>query len=131
MAGNLNDPIQEVNRLRARLHALLDATYPEPRPASPLGRVWTPAADILATGQDVTVQLEVCGVPREAIDVTLEGTVLTVSGRRERESSGTTEEFFQAERPFGDFLRSFSLPFEPREVQAQLQEGVLTIVLQR
>ena len=43
---------------------------------------WYPAADLYETESAVVVLLEVAGVDPESLEVTLEGTVLRVQGRR-------------------------------------------------
>ncbi len=128
MPGLRDEHFNEINRLRARLRRLLDETFPQPSP-SPARSAWTPRADIHASPHGVVVALEVCGVPRDAMDVSVKGRVLTVSGSRNSEGDRTGEAYFHAERPSGDFSRSFSLSFEPRSVDARLEKGVLTVTL--
>ena len=129
MRGILADPFGEMSRLRARLRSLLDEAYPPPRAAPPDSR-WTPRADVLATDDAITVNLEVCGTDVGDIDVTIHGNVLTVSGLRLRDST-SEEVHFQVERPVGRFSRSFALGCEPRSVQTELADGILTITLRR
>ncbi|NSW55612.1 MAG: Hsp20/alpha crystallin family protein [Armatimonadetes bacterium] len=118
---------EDIARLRVRLRSLLDEAFPV-QPA-PVGRRWTPPADIRATEDGIVVELEVCGMTRESINVVLDGNVLTIDGMRERDGEG--EQFLVAERPAGRFSRSFSLAFEPSEVNAALEAGVLTVVARR
>ena len=65
------------------------------------------------------------------IEVKLQGDRLTVSGKREAEAEDKDEAFYTYERSFGSFLRTFTLPdgFEGDHVQAELRDGVLTIVV--
>jgi HSP20 family protein len=128
MRFGLDEPYPEISRLRARLRELLDSSFASPAPA-PAATRWTPPADIQATDSAVVVTLEVPGVPREALDAILTGRVLTVTGRRERVATG--EEYYQVQRPAGEFSRAFTLGFEPREIDARLEGGVLTVTLQR
>jgi HSP20 family protein len=122
-----NRPYEDIDRLRARLRSLLDQAFPA-QPA-PKQRRWSPPADIRVTEDGIVVELEVCGMARESINVVLEGSVLTIDGTRERD--GESEQFLVAERPAGSFARSFSLAFEPSEVNAALDSGVLTVVARR
>ena len=145
------DPFTEVNRLRGQLRKLLDDAFMAGGVTAGAAGQWTPAADIVADADRVIVTLEVCGVPREDLEVILEGTVLTVSGRRERcgrtggspviagVSSGqdrraacpTEERLLLGERPVGEFSRSFSLAWPPSSHVAKLADGILTIALER
>lgn len=123
----MNRPYEEIDRLRARLRSLLDEAF-SAQPA-PERRRWSPPADIRVTEDALVVEIEVCGTARESINVVLEGSVLTIDGTRERDGEG--EQFLVAERPAGSFSRSFSLAFEPSEVNAALDAGVLTVVARR
>jgi len=89
---------------------------------------WLPPADILETPQGFEVTLEVCGAPREAIDVRAEENRLTVSGER-RDVEG--EFCHYRERPVGRFARSFSfrVPVDADGIRAALAEGVLTLTI--
>lgn len=123
------DPFADMTRLRARLRELLDAAYPFAGPA-PAAATWTPPADIVAHSDMVVVEMELCEVRREDIDIVVRGNVVTVSGTRAR-GAGAGEEYHLAQRPFGRFARSFSLGFAPTSVEAAVGDGVLTIALRR
>lgn len=70
---------------------------------------------------------EVPGVPESAIEVTLDGDVLTICMEKSNQNEGKRLHF--AERVFGRFKRSIQLPFapDPDTVEAALQNGLLTI----
>ena len=130
MRGMMQDQLREVSRLQARLRKLLDGTFPTARPA-PEGSPWAPRGDIHRGPDGITVALEICGVEREDIDVTIHANTLTVSGRRSRPAQEQTEEFLEAQRPAGKFARSFTLDYEPEAIKATLEDGVLTVTLNR
>ena len=88
----------------------------------------TPKVDLLDLGDAFRVLVEVPGVPRDNLEIALQGDVLTVAGLRE-ERNGPGIVF--AERPQGHFQRDVPLP-EPvtREgVQAHLEHGLLVVHL--
>jgi HSP20 family protein len=70
---------------------------------------------------------EVPGVPESAIEVTLDGDVLTIAIEKSNQNEGKRVHI--AERVFGRFRRSIQLPFapDPDRVEAALQSGLLTI----
>ena len=70
---------------------------------------------------------EVPGVPESAIEVTLDGDILTIFMEKGNQNEGKRVHF--AERVFGRFKRSIQLPFapDPDSVEAALQDGLLTI----
>lgn len=117
--------------LRRRLYPLLEGG---PRPAaSARPPAWTPPAEVRATEDEVIVTLELPGLRREAIEVHLEGSTLTVSGERSRPEEDAARTVHQAERPYGSFSRSFTFPFALAEddAAANLVDGVLTVRLRR
>ena len=61
--------------------------------------------------------------------VSLNGNLLTVSGKREEEHREEGEQYYALERSSGSFTRSFSLPdgIDGDNISADLKGGVLTI----
>jgi len=96
-------------------------------------RQWLPATDVSETPESVTLRLEVPGLTRDQIKIAVENNVLTVRGEKTQETSSENEAFRRTERSFGSFERSFSLPayVDTDNVQASLQDGVLSIALPR
>jgi HSP20 family protein len=90
---------------------------------------WTPNLDFSETDKEYVVRVEACGVPKDDIDVNLEGQVLTVSGRRHFEHEEKSEEFFWRERESGRFVRSVRLPsaVKTENVEARCADGLITI----
>jgi HSP20 family protein len=132
MRGMTPETSRALELLRRRLYPLLEGgSGPAPEPPRP--RAWTPPADVRATDTEVLVTLELPGLPREAIDVTLTGSTLTVSGERPRAPEDADRVAHQAERPYGAFSRSFTLPWALAEegAAAALVDGVLTVRMRR
>ena len=96
-------------------------------------RSWLPATDVSETPEAVTLRLEVPGLTRDQIRIAVENNTLTVRGEKTQETSSENEKFRRTERSFGSFERSFSLPgyVATEQVQASLQDGVLSITLPR
>jgi HSP20 family protein len=92
-----------------------------------------PAVDAWANGEEVVVKAEVPGVNPEDIDVTVKDRTLTIQGERKPYSMADDVVCHRAERETGQFVRSFSLPFEVESdrVSAQCRQGVLTVTLPR
>lgn len=100
---------------------------PGPESATP----WLPKLDFSETEKEFVVRLEVAGVPKDDLDVNLEGQVLTLSGRREAVREEETEDFFWKERDTGRFVRSLRLPspVKAEDITARYHDGVLTVQL--
>jgi HSP20 family protein len=92
---------------------------------------FAPDFDLVETDSEIRIQADVPGVEEKDIEVSLDGTLLTIKGERraeKEEKRGGTE---WSERRFGQFQRSFELPCEVQadKVKAKFKKGVLEITL--
>lgn len=90
---------------------------------------WMPAIDLTETEKDFILRAEVPGIPRENLDVHLEGEVLTLTGHREQKTTEKGENMLWEEREAGKFVRTLRLPkaVEVNKVEALYNEGILTV----
>jgi HSP20 family protein len=91
---------------------------------------WSPALDLYQTNDNVVAVVELAGMRKEDIDISLHDNTLTVSGERKRESTkGDKAE--RTERYVGTFRRSISLPtrVDASRVSATYEEGILKVSL--
>ena len=77
------------------------------------------------------MNVEVPGMVKEEIDISLHGGVLTVSGERKKESQSEEGGTFRSERYFGKFQRSVTLPaaVDDTQVKATYKDGILNSAL--
>ncbi len=78
------------------------------------------------------VDAEMPGVKKEDIHVSVEGSMVTISGEVKKEKEEKKgEQVVRSERYFGKVERSFSLPYEIDEakVEAKFSDGVLKLTL--
>lgn len=92
---------------------------------------WTPAVDIKEENDKYVVSADVPGVDPREIEVTLENSVLTISGQREEEKKEEKEGYRRVERSSGRFLRRFVLPdtVDDAKVTAKSEKGVLYVTI--
>ena len=92
---------------------------------------WIPPADIAEYKEKWVLRFDVPGVNVNAIDITLEQGVLTISGEREKESTAGDADRRRLERPQGRFHRRFTLPetVDTANVSASGRNGVLEITI--
>lgn len=90
-----------------------------------------PTADVLEHENGFTVKVELPGVPKEDVKITVAEGVLTVRGekKREAETKAKDGETRRLERFHGSFERSFTLPTSvaPEKIAASYANGLLTI----
>lgn len=93
---------------------------------------WVPATDIFARGRDLIVRIELAGVRKEDVDITLSGGVLTISGERKDEPSEDEVSYYVQERFYGTFRRSMTLPegIDKGKISASFEAGMLEVTVE-
>lgn len=94
-------------------------------------RGWLPPVDIRETDGALALMVELPGLKREDVEITLENNVLTIRGERKFEKDLDQENYHRIERSYGAFSRSFTLPSNVAadQVEAKFEDGVLKIEL--
>ncbi len=87
-----------------------------------------PDFDVRETKDALLIKADVPGVREEDIEVNLAGNRLAISGKREAKEAEDTM-FHCAERAYGSFTRSFTLPqgTDAEHAAAEMKDGVITI----
>ena len=93
-------------------------------------RYYIPNTDIYETEDALTVIMEVPGVAKQAIDVSVENDVLRVEARIDPAKYEGFEPVY-TEYNIGHFARSLSNKIDQQEISAQLEDGVLTLSLKK
>ena len=91
---------------------------------------FAPTFDVKETKEAFLVKADLPGVAEKDIEVTVSGSRLIVTGKREEEKKEKGDVYYTWERSFGMFTRSFKLPegVDADRLEAELKGGVLTIV---
>lgn len=78
-------------------------------------------------GYEITVELP--GVGRDDVKVSVEDDVLTISGDKKTETETKEGDYRISERSYGAFCRSVALPtsVDADKIEASLRDGVLTL----
>jgi len=90
---------------------------------------WHPAADVYETDKTYLVALDLPGINRDGLDVSIDEKRLTIRGERKSTAEETSQR--RAERVFGRFVRSFTLPasVDREAITAEYKNGVLRLRL--
>ena len=93
-------------------------------------RTFLPITDIFETDQALTVILEMPGVDKEKVDVSVENDILTIEGRIDYSKYEGLQPVY-TEYNIGHYVRSFQISskIEQGEITAELKDGVMTLVL--
>ncbi len=94
-------------------------------------RHWTPEVDILEDQEHLVIKAELPEMDLKDIEVKVGERLLTIKGERKMEKEEKKENYYQRERKYGSFSRSFTLPetVEQEKITAAYDRGVLKIVL--
>jgi HSP20 family molecular chaperone IbpA len=93
-------------------------------------RVFIPVADIFETDQALTVILEMPGVNKDSVDVSVENDVLTIEGRVDFSNYDRLQPLY-TEYNVGNYARIFQLSskIEQDRISAELKDGVMMLLL--
>ncbi|MGC9940550.1 MAG: Hsp20/alpha crystallin family protein [Verrucomicrobiota bacterium] len=94
-------------------------------------RAWAPALDVQEDKDNFRVSVELPGLKREDIQVSLEEGALVISGERKTETLDEGIAVHRQERYYGKFSRVLALPSAVAEdkVKAAYKDGILTVTL--
>lgn len=128
---NLWPSLDRWSNLRDELNSLFESPF-----WAGFGRMgqlfteWSPALDLYQNKDNVVAVVELPGMRKEEIEISLHDRTLTISGERRKESSNG-EGAERSERYVGKFRRSIALPtrVDANKVSATYRDGILTVVL--
>ncbi len=92
--------------------------------------VLSPRFDLSETDDAFEVTAELPGMEEKDIDVSVENGILTVKGEKKEECEKRERNYYLAERRYGSFQRTFSLPgLDWEKAKACFKKGVLCLTL--
>ena len=94
---------------------------------------WSPNTDIFETENDLIIRVEIAGVDKDRIDITLKGTTLSICGYRHDQRRSKQVHFHQAEINYGPFEKVIILPdsLQNKNIDAKYREGFLEIIISK
>jgi HSP20 family protein len=119
LQDQMNRLFEDVTQRRARAEA---------KPRDDIERAdWIPAADVYEQEDQYIVALDLPGVDRSALEITLDNDRLAIRGTRSLDH----ETSHRAERPRGRFVRTFGVPasVDQERIEADYRDGVLFVRL--
>src|SRR5213082_860377 len=116
--------------LRADLDTLLELPFLTGTPQTQLFTGWTQALDLYQNNDNIVAVVELPGMRKEDIEISLQDGMLIISGERKGETSPENGAN-RTERYTGKFRRSMTLPsrVDANKVSATYKDGILTVTL--
>lgn len=124
------DPFGELETIHDELNRLFGRTFGPIEPGRQTVRgTWMPALDVFETDDKFVAKMDLPGVDRDDVEVSIDDSTLTVSGEREFERETDEKGYHRVERRHGSFTRSIALPqtVDADRVEATFDRGVLTV----
>ena len=128
------DPFRDLLSLQERMNRLFQESLSRSRGQEDdvaSGGAWSPPVDIYEGSENVVLRADLPGLRQDEIDVRIENGQLRLRGTRALPDGAGREEYHRIERPFGNFVRVFSLPntVDVTRVKAEFRNGVLEVTL--
>jgi HSP20 family protein len=123
-------PMRSMLSFRDEMDRLLDDLYGRMSPAGESNQGdWCPAMDLKESEGEITAVVELPGLAKDDIQVSVKGDVLTVSGEKKQEETKTEENVHRVERSYGYFKRNMVLPVEVEagKIKASFKDGILKV----
>lgn len=126
------NPLHDLVSLQDRMNRLFeDASKRRASETDKDGEVegadWYPAADVYENDDEYTVAVDLPGIDRAVLDISVDNDRLTIRGMR----AGQDTTQHRGECPRGNFLRTFSVPasVDQNSIRADYKDGVLQVHL--
>ncbi|MBD3382843.1 MAG: Hsp20 family protein [candidate division Zixibacteria bacterium] len=123
-------PYRSMESVQDEVNKVFDSFFGTPAMS---GRedAWTPDVDIIEDKDSITVNVDIPGMKKDDIKVSVHDQSLTIRGERRYEKEDKDKNYHRTERMYGAFSRTFSLPstVEGDRIKANYKDGVLKIEL--
>jgi HSP20 family protein len=95
--------------------------------------VFAPPVEVAESDGDVVVKMEVPGVEKDQLHLTVSDDHLTIRGEARKETEEKRKHYYRQEIRYGAFQRSVPLPAEidATRVNAELKHGMLKVTLRK
>lgn len=92
---------------------------------------YSPSIDIAEDEKKIFLELEIPGINKNDLKITLENNILTLQGEKKKIEESENYKLLHRERKYGSFKRSFKLSEEVSSegIEAEYTNGVLRITL--
>ncbi|NPV61453.1 MAG: Hsp20/alpha crystallin family protein [Methanotrichaceae archaeon] len=119
--------VDEMQKLQKRMNELMEEAEKTPLDRS----VMMPLADMKETDESLIVTMDLPGIEKEDVDISIAEDELRVVAERKTEAEVLEKDFHKRERTYRKFERILKLPVAVKvdEASASLKEGVLEITL--
>lgn len=129
--NNMWDPAGELDRIRREIDELFDPAATRFFSDGLFDRGFSPAMDVVENDDGFLVSVDLPGVDRKDLEISVADNVLTVKGEKKDMLEDKDGKVFRKESWEGSFHRTLSLPHgvDANKIDAKMHDGVLEISL--
>ena len=124
-----------LNRFQDQMNRFLEDAINDSQDTTSATAEWSPHVDILEYNDRFELYADMPGISTNAIELSLENNVLTVTGERAKLATNTNSDQprMRLERPVGKFHRQFVLPnvADIDDITANSNDGVLQVIIKK
>ncbi|GAQ94744.1 HSP20 family protein [Thermodesulfovibrio aggregans] len=128
-------PLKEIEEIRKEMDRLFEEFLSPVRRRKTVTAegIISPNVDIFERGNELVIQVEIPGVDKQDIDLTITDDRLLIKGEIKKPEGVSEEDYILNERSYGPFSRTINLPsdVDKSSVKANLRNGLLEIVILR
>jgi HSP20 family protein len=127
LLGRREDIFRPFRELQREIDRLFDDFFrTEVRPVK---EFFAPDMDVYETDNEVVIEVEIPGIDRKDVKITVEENILKISGEKKVEREQKGKNYYYVERSAGKFERAIKLPdyVDAEKIKAEYKNGVLTI----
>lgn len=127
------NPLHDLMSLQDRMNQLFEDASQRRSKANVSDEVeqcdWYPAADVYEEDREYTIAIDLPGIDRSELDISVDDNKLSVRGNRPARDTSQ----HRGESPRGKFVRTFTLPatVDQNSIKADYKDGVLQVHLPR
>lgn len=126
-----DDILKGAKKTQERMSKILKSVFSESVPLTGRG-VWMPPCDVYETDQNIVILMEIAGIDKKDLKISLEANYLTIKGfRKDLSKQDGRRNYYYMELNFGPFERLVFIPcaINPENVRVTYDQGLLKIIL--
>jgi HSP20 family protein len=129
-------PVRDVDRVFDEMEETFQDVfgrpfYPVAWARTPEVRAWSPPMEIYENEQNYIVRMELPGVSRNDIEISVTEDTITIKGERKAPEGMEEESYLLCERCYGTFERTITFPtaIDTENISASYDEGILNLTV--
>ena len=129
----IDDIFDKINRMRKEMNKVFDRLSQSPtfKNFKEVSSMRIPPSDMQEAKDDVVVKLDMPGIDKKDIQISVKDNMLEVKAHKKREAKTVKEGYYKQERSFSGFYRALPLPsnVEAEDAKVDYKDGVLKITM--